>query len=214
MSGIGPVGGVAFRAAVLVAKQFAKTSEFDRLCDVLAERFPELGWSGDHFASWAADEAFMQQLGLYLQSPPVGNPEAMAGVITSLVGPPDAETSAAEFARRIAAAIPESLRFAKQGDALMRSEFDSIREQLQEIKGAIAGGQPESVADVFSQFDTVGNSLAKGDAHFYYISHEHGPREPEPDETPGTVMSMFEISDTLTRRIDLVPKNTSMSRSS
>jgi hypothetical protein len=105
-----------------------------------------------------------------------------------------------------------SVRFAKQGDALMRSEFDSIGEQLQEIKGAIAGGQPESVADVFSQFDTVGNSLAKGDAHFYYISHEHGPREPEPDETPGTVMSMFEISDTLTRRIDLVPKNTDAMR--
>jgi hypothetical protein len=121
--------GPALSAAVALAKRFARTTEFERLCSGLAERFGEqTGYGPSNFTAWADDDAFMVALGGYLRPPHDFDRAALIAAITPLVGPLDEQTPAEVFAAMVADAIRAEVRIAKTGDDLQRFEADRIIE--------------------------------------------------------------------------------------
>src|SRR4051794_35185491 len=120
MSGLeGPAIGLGLKVAVAAGKRFFRTTEFERLCKRLAERFSDrTEYSAADFAAWSGDDAFAAALGRYTSPPHQFDRAAFVSAITPLVGPLDAETPAEAFAGMLADAIQEELRMAKTGDDL------------------------------------------------------------------------------------------------
>jgi len=128
MSGLeGPAISLGFKLAVAAGKKFFRTTEFERLCKRLEERFRDRSpYSAADFAAWSKDDAFAAALGRHTTPPHEFDREALVVAITPLVGPLDAETPAELFAGMVADAIREELRMAKTGDELLRLESDRI----------------------------------------------------------------------------------------
>jgi hypothetical protein len=62
--------GPAASLAIAAAKRFVRTTEFDRLCSALADRFGErTGYGAGSFADWSKSHEFMGALGGYLRPP-------------------------------------------------------------------------------------------------------------------------------------------------
>jgi hypothetical protein len=60
----GPVLSLGLKLATAAGKRFFKSTEFDRLCGRLAERFGELtSYVAADYAAWASDDAFAAALG-------------------------------------------------------------------------------------------------------------------------------------------------------
>lgn len=203
MSGLeGFAAGAALRGAAGAARHFAKTTEFDRLCDRLADRFRYLGWSEAHFRAWGEDGAFVEALGTLLQPPHKPDREALVAAITPLVGRVDADTPAQTFAEMVAAAIEMEIRFAKEGDSLVRAEFDRLEHVVRE---SASGSQPRDTHDVFEHLESVGDYLNKRDGYFSYPAVTHDTGGPAPPITPDAVVSFEQTSGINTSRIDAVP---------
>jgi hypothetical protein len=128
MSGLeGPAVGLGFKLAVAAGKRFFRTTEFERLCKRLAERFPDrTAYSAADFAAWSKDDAFAAALGRYTAPPHRFDRDALVAAITPLVGALDADTLAETFAGMVADAIRDEIRMAKTGDELLRLESDRI----------------------------------------------------------------------------------------
>jgi hypothetical protein len=154
MSGIESfLASAAGRSALAAARRFARTSEFERLCVRLAERFgAQTGWSATEFQSWAGSDAFMAALGKLIQPPHEFDRDALVAAITPLVGPLDASTPAAVFAEMLSEAIHDEIRFAKEGDSLLRFEADAIRQLVESVQAPVlAGGVDLSWAPMRAQ---------------------------------------------------------------
>jgi len=141
MSGLeGPAVGLGARVAIAAATHFFRTSEFDRLCARLAERFEDrVPYTASDYAGWAVNDAFAAALGKYVRPPHEFDREALVAAITPLVGSLDSETPAEAFAGMVADAIYEELRLAKEGDALVRFEADRVIEAVEGIAEARPG---------------------------------------------------------------------------
>jgi hypothetical protein len=128
MTGLeGPALAVGVKAGIVAAERFFKTTEFDRLCARLAERFEDrVPYSARDYARWAENDAFAVAVGKYLQPPHEFDRQALVTAITPLVGRLDSDTPAESFAAMIADAIRDELRLAKEGDALVRLEADRV----------------------------------------------------------------------------------------
>lgn len=137
MSGLeGPATGLGVKAAVAAAKHFFKSSEFDRLCVRLAERFEDrVPYTANDYGRWAENDAFAAALAKYVRPPHEFDRETLLAAITPLVGPVDSETPAETFAGIVADAIEEELRLAKEGDDLVRFEADRV---IGAVEGAAA----------------------------------------------------------------------------
>lgn len=144
MSGLeGPAFSLGAKAAIATAKRFFRTSEFERLCARLSERFEaRVPYTAADYARWAESDAFAAALGKYLRPPHQFDREALVASISPLVGALDSGTSAESFARMIAEAIREELRLAKEGDDLVRFEADRVIEALERISGPGPGPPP------------------------------------------------------------------------
>lgn len=133
MSGLESAG-----ASLLIAagRRFAKSTEFERLCALLADRFGEetsYSYSAASFADWEKDDRFMAALGRRVKPPYEFAREELVAAIEPLVGPLS-DRSAREFAEMVADAIHRDLRLAKSGDELVREEAERTR---QDAKRAI-----------------------------------------------------------------------------
>ena len=128
MTGLeGPVAGAAAKAGFSLVRQWTKTTDFDRLCERLADRFGEqTGFSSATFRDLAQDEAFLAALAGFFSPPHRFDRGALIEAITPLVGPIDADSTAKDFAAQIADAIHEEMREAKTGDGLLRFEMDRV----------------------------------------------------------------------------------------
>lgn len=132
MSGLeGPAGSLALRLAIAAGRRFARTTEFERLCGRLAERFSDrVPYGADDYAAWAADDALAAALGRYTSTPHQFDRAALVAAITPLVGALDDDTSAETFAGLVADAIRDEVPMAKTGDELVRFETDRIRQAI------------------------------------------------------------------------------------
>ena len=141
MSGLeGPAVALGAKAAIATAKHFFESSEFDRLCARLAERFEErVPYAATDYGRWAENDAFAAALGKYVRPPHDFDREALIAAITPLVGSLDSEIPAEAFAGMVADAIHEELRLAKEGDALVRFEADRVIETVEGIAEARPG---------------------------------------------------------------------------
>jgi tetratricopeptide (TPR) repeat protein len=119
--------GLAGKAGVEMLKKWARSTDFERLCEALADRFEEgASFSAATFAHWGNDEAFMTALDSFLLPPHEFDRGALIKAITPLVGPLDEDSTAEDFAAEIADAIYAEMREAKEGDALVRFEIDRV----------------------------------------------------------------------------------------
>lgn len=143
MSGLeGPAVGLGAKAAIAGAKHFFRTTDFDRLCARLAERFEDrVPYTANDYGRWAENDAFAAALGKYVSPPHEFKREALLTAITPLVGPLDSETPVEAFAGMVVDAIHEELRLAKEGDALVRFEADRVIGAIGAI-GSIAEARP------------------------------------------------------------------------
>jgi hypothetical protein len=133
MTGLeGPAGSVAFKLAVAAGRRFARTTEFERLCARLANRFGDrTPYGPDDYAVWSRNDAFSAALGRLTSPPHEFDREALVAAIVPLVGALDEETPAAAFAGLVADAVRDELRIAKTGDDLVRLESDRIVQALE-----------------------------------------------------------------------------------
>ena len=116
-----------------MCKRYAETTAFERLCQHLSERFKGVtAYGPSDFAAFAEDDAFAVALGSYLTPPHEFDRAALIAAITPLVGALDEKTPPEGFAAMIADAIPEEVRMAKSGDALLRFEADRLLKGVQE----------------------------------------------------------------------------------
>lgn len=131
-------GGLAARAGISLVSQWAKSSDYERLCEHLAERFGEqTGFSAAFFLDWRRDETFMAVLAPLLIPPHHFDRRGLIAAITPLVGPIDQHSSAEEFAAEIADAIREDIRVAKSGDELIRYETDRVLQASRAPQGIL-----------------------------------------------------------------------------
>ena len=120
-------------------KSWAESSDFERLCEKLADRFGErTGFSAAAFADWGHNEAYMAALVSYLLPPHEFDRGALIKAITPLVGPLDEDSTAEDFAGEIADAIYTEMREAKEGDALVRFEIDRVLQATAPPGGALS----------------------------------------------------------------------------
>lgn len=128
MSGLESAGfGLAGKVGAAMLKSWAQSSDFERLCEKLADRFGEqTGLSAAAFADWGHNEAYMAALVTYLLPPHEFNRGALIKAISPLVGPLDEDSTAEDFAGEVADAIYAEMREAKEGDALIRFEMDRV----------------------------------------------------------------------------------------
>ena len=128
MSGLESIAfGLAGKAGASMLERWARSSDFQRLCDALAERFEEnTSFSAATFVDWGKDEAFMAALGSYLLPPHEFDRGTLIKAIAPLVGPLDEDSTAEDFAAEVADAIYAEMREAKEGDALVRFEMDRV----------------------------------------------------------------------------------------
>ena len=124
MSGLeGPAIGLGIQAALAAARRFTKTTEFERLCRRLADRFGDrVPLGASDYARWAESDAFMAALGSLVAPPYMFNREELTAAITPLVGALNEDTPAELFAGEVADAIRDEVAFAKTGDELVRFE--------------------------------------------------------------------------------------------
>jgi Tfp pilus assembly protein PilF len=119
--------GLLYKAASSRTSRFFESTEFERLCQRLADRFAQQAPLGAaDYELWAKDDAFATALARYLEPPHQFDRAALIAAITPLVGSLDGETSSKQFSEMLADAIPEELRQAKDGDSLLRLEGDRI----------------------------------------------------------------------------------------
>ncbi len=139
MSGLESAGfGFAGKVGAEMLKAWAQSSDFERLCERLADRFSEkTGFSAATFADWGHDEAYMAALVSYLFPPHEFDRGALVKAITPLVGPLDVDSTAEDFAEEVADTIHEEMREAKQGDALVRFEMDRVLQAITPPGGAL-----------------------------------------------------------------------------
>jgi tetratricopeptide (TPR) repeat protein len=120
-------------------KTWAQSSDFERLCERLANRFGErTGFSAAAFADWGRNEAYMAALVSYLLPPHEFDRGALIKAITPLVGPLDEDSTAEDFAAEVADAIYAEMREAKEGDALVRFEMDRVLQATASSGGALS----------------------------------------------------------------------------
>jgi hypothetical protein len=84
-----------------------------------------------------------------------------------------------------------------------------LREAAEEISTALeatVGAGPTLLSSALPALTRVGDAL-RGDPYFTYPAVVHKTGQPAPGLTPGTVMSISEISDELTKRFDAVPRD-------
>lgn len=139
MSGLESAGfWVAGKVGTAMLKTWAQSSDFERLCERLSDRFGEkTGFSAATFADWGRNEAYMSALVSYLVPPHKFDRGALVKAITPLVGPLDEDSTAEDFAAEVADAIYTEMREAKQGDALLRLEMDQVRQAINPPGGAL-----------------------------------------------------------------------------
>ena len=135
MSGLeGPAFSLGSKAALAAARRLARTGDFERLCDRLAERFGDAtGMSAAAFMDWRNDSTFMTVLLTYAKPPHSFDRVAFVEAITPLVGALDESTPARAFAGRIADTIRTEMRIAKTGDDLVRFETDRILAAISQV---------------------------------------------------------------------------------
>ena len=140
LSGLESAGlGLAGRAGAAMLERWAQSSDFERLCERLAECFGEkTGFSAATFADWGNNEAFMTALGSYLLPPHDFDRGALIKAITPLVGPLDEDSTAEDFAAEVADAIYAEMREAKEGDSLLRFEMDRVLQATAAPGGALS----------------------------------------------------------------------------
>ena len=130
MTGLeGPAISLGVKVAITAGRRFFTTTEFERLCARLAERFLDrTAYSAADYAAWSSDDALAAALGRYTTPPHEFDRSAFVAAITPLVGALDSETTAESFAGMVAEAIRDEIRLAKTGDDLLRLEADRIIE--------------------------------------------------------------------------------------
>jgi hypothetical protein len=127
----GAGAGLAAKAAVAAGKRFFRSTEFDRLCERLSERFEGLvPYTAADYASWAESANFAAAIGALLAPPHTVDREVLVSSITELVGALDDERGPEVFAGLVADALREEIRMSKTGDALVRLEADLTRQTI------------------------------------------------------------------------------------
>ena len=93
------------------------------------------------------------------------------------------------------------------GQRVAKTFFDVNldREVLERL--AAAGGPLETHEDALRRLGTIGGFLAGSDAYFQYPATTHEEGQPGPGLTPGTVMSIGQVVESIERRIDVVPRD-------
>jgi TPR repeat protein len=110
-----------------------RSTEFDRLCERLSERFESLvPYTAADYALWAESDRFAAALGGLLAPPHAVERDALVTAILELVGPLDSERGPEVFAQLVADALPHEVRMSKTGDALVRFEADRTLQALLE----------------------------------------------------------------------------------
>ena len=133
LEGVG--AGLAAKAAIAAGKRFLRSTEFDRLCQRLSERFESVvPFTAADYASWADSANFAAAIGALLSPPHTVKREVLVSAIQELVGPLDDERGPEVFAGLVADVLPEEIRMSKTGDALVRFEADLTRQTITELE--------------------------------------------------------------------------------
>jgi hypothetical protein len=94
------------------------------------------------------------------------------------------------------------------GRRVARTFFQEVELDVERLNRAIeVGGRLDAARDALDRLGNIGGFLASSDAFFSYPAATHEADGAGPPPTPGSVMSIGETSEAVTRRIDVVPRD-------
>jgi len=94
------------------------------------------------------------------------------------------------------------------GQSVARTFFeDPARDKEHMARAFRAQGPLDTAGDALDRMVPVGDFLRQEDAYFFYPATTHQTGGPAPPSTPGAVMSVAQIEERTTSRIDAVPRD-------